>query len=109
MLPNTSLFLELFCHKLKKLITHFIQMISLKLLVQHLCNCCWCKGISLLNPSIKGVACLETSLSVSTDSLGSLKVMLLALGIVEGAVVVVLCTGSCTTVLDFALLNSVNA
>ncbi|GJV35230.1 putative ribonuclease H-like domain-containing protein [Tanacetum coccineum] len=44
MLPNTSLFLELFCDELKKLITHFIPMISLKLLVQHLCNGYYTKG-----------------------------------------------------------------
>ncbi|GKC77871.1 hypothetical protein Tco_1128645 [Tanacetum coccineum] len=31
MLPNTSLILELFCDELKKLITHFIPMISLQL------------------------------------------------------------------------------
>ncbi|GJQ91432.1 hypothetical protein Tco_0002571 [Tanacetum coccineum] len=30
MLPNTSLTLELFCEKFKKLITHFILMISLQ-------------------------------------------------------------------------------
>ncbi|GKF05003.1 hypothetical protein Tco_0035671, partial [Tanacetum coccineum] len=41
MLPNTSLILELFCNELKKLITHFIPVISLKLLVQHLYNYCW--------------------------------------------------------------------
>ncbi|GJU87987.1 hypothetical protein Tco_1300410 [Tanacetum coccineum] len=43
------------------------------------------------------------------DSPGSLKVMLLALGIVKGVVVVVLNTGSCTTTLGFTLLNSANA
>ncbi|GKA62040.1 hypothetical protein Tco_0761559, partial [Tanacetum coccineum] len=36
MLPNTSLILELFCDELKKLITHFILMISLQLLIQHI-------------------------------------------------------------------------
>ncbi|GJV77665.1 hypothetical protein Tco_1509249 [Tanacetum coccineum] len=33
MLPNTSLILELFCKKFKKLIYHFTEMITLKLLV----------------------------------------------------------------------------
>ncbi|GJW35220.1 hypothetical protein Tco_0058140 [Tanacetum coccineum] len=36
MLPNTSLILKLFCEKFKKLICHFTEMISLKLLVQHI-------------------------------------------------------------------------
>ncbi|GKE74838.1 hypothetical protein Tco_1536879, partial [Tanacetum coccineum] len=53
---------------------------------------------------------LKVSIGVSVglvvDSPGSLKVMLLALGIVEGVVVVVLCTGSYSTTLGFALLNS---
>ncbi|GKC90131.1 hypothetical protein Tco_1150780, partial [Tanacetum coccineum] len=40
MLSNTSRTLELFCDELKKLITHFIPMISLKLLVEHACDCC---------------------------------------------------------------------
>ncbi|GJS94884.1 hypothetical protein Tco_0801852 [Tanacetum coccineum] len=39
MLPNTSLILELLCDELKKLITHFIPMISLQLLIQHICDC----------------------------------------------------------------------
>ncbi|GJZ91361.1 hypothetical protein Tco_0663288, partial [Tanacetum coccineum] len=38
----------------------------------------------------------------------SLNVMPLALGIIEGAVVAVLCTGSCITTLDFALFNLAN-
>ncbi|GJU55561.1 hypothetical protein Tco_1229275 [Tanacetum coccineum] len=38
MLPNPSLILELLCDELKKLITHFIPMISLQLLIQHLCD-----------------------------------------------------------------------
>ncbi|GJZ22708.1 hypothetical protein Tco_0559747 [Tanacetum coccineum] len=37
---NTSRILELFCHELKKLIAHFILMVSLKLLVEHICDCC---------------------------------------------------------------------
>ncbi|GJZ05091.1 retrovirus-related pol polyprotein from transposon TNT 1-94 [Tanacetum coccineum] len=39
MLLNTSLILELFCDELKKLITHFILMISLKLPIQHISDC----------------------------------------------------------------------
>ncbi|GKC56703.1 hypothetical protein Tco_1084301 [Tanacetum coccineum] len=39
MLSNTSLILELFCDELKKLITHFILMISLKLPIQHIYDC----------------------------------------------------------------------
>ncbi|GKB21793.1 hypothetical protein Tco_0855716 [Tanacetum coccineum] len=39
MLPNTPLFLELLCHKLKKLITHFILIVSLQLLIQHISDC----------------------------------------------------------------------
>ncbi|GJV04632.1 hypothetical protein Tco_1338201 [Tanacetum coccineum] len=39
MLPNTSLILELLCDELKKLITYFIQMLSLQLLIQHICDC----------------------------------------------------------------------
>ncbi|GJZ76737.1 hypothetical protein Tco_0641409 [Tanacetum coccineum] len=37
---NISRILELFCHELKKLISHFIPMVSLKLLVEHFCDCC---------------------------------------------------------------------
>ncbi|GKB09093.1 hypothetical protein Tco_0837405 [Tanacetum coccineum] len=47
MLPNTSLILELFCDELKELITHFIPMISFKLLVQHISNYRYGKRISL--------------------------------------------------------------
>ncbi|GJT57866.1 hypothetical protein Tco_0992920 [Tanacetum coccineum] len=50
---NTSRILELFCHKLKKLITHFIQMISLKLLVQ----------LSVIVSGVRGV--LHAGLSTS--------------------------------------------
>ncbi|GKC22745.1 heat shock 70 kDa protein 14-like protein, partial [Tanacetum coccineum] len=39
MLSNTSLILDLLSHELKKLIAHFIPMISLKLLIEHLCDC----------------------------------------------------------------------
>ncbi|GKD71534.1 hypothetical protein Tco_1325624, partial [Tanacetum coccineum] len=39
MLLNTSLILELLCDELKKLITHFIPMISLQLLIQHIYDC----------------------------------------------------------------------
>ncbi|GJU98422.1 hypothetical protein Tco_1327693 [Tanacetum coccineum] len=49
-----------------------------------------------LSLMFKGIG---VSVVLVVDSPRSLKVMLLALGIVEGAVVVVLCTGSCTTTL----------
>ncbi|GJY15229.1 hypothetical protein Tco_0385651 [Tanacetum coccineum] len=51
---NTSRIIELFCHKLKKLITHFIQMISLKLLVQ----------LSVIVSGVRGV--LHAGLSTSS-------------------------------------------
>ncbi|GKG08151.1 hypothetical protein Tco_0333983 [Tanacetum coccineum] len=37
---NTSRILELFCHEFKKLIAHFIPMVSLKLLVENFYDCC---------------------------------------------------------------------
>ncbi|GJZ83247.1 hypothetical protein Tco_0648420 [Tanacetum coccineum] len=37
---NTSRILDLFCHEFQKLIAHLIPMVSLKLLVEHFCNCC---------------------------------------------------------------------
>ncbi|GKA59220.1 putative reverse transcriptase domain-containing protein, partial [Tanacetum coccineum] len=48
MLPNTLLILELLCDERRKMITHFIPMISLQLLIHHLCDCSRCKGTSLL-------------------------------------------------------------
>ncbi|GJY26097.1 hypothetical protein Tco_0400823 [Tanacetum coccineum] len=63
----------------------------------------------MLASSAFSLASIGVSVGLVVDSPGSLKVMLLALGIVEGVVVVVLCTGSCTTTLGFTLLNSANA
>ncbi|GJU92933.1 hypothetical protein Tco_1317689 [Tanacetum coccineum] len=55
---NTSRILELFCHELKKLIAHFIPMVSLKLLVEHFYD--YCRSSTILPISSTSV---QTTLS----------------------------------------------
>ncbi|GKE48876.1 hypothetical protein Tco_1480134, partial [Tanacetum coccineum] len=68
MLPNTSLILELSYDELKKLITHLIEMISLQLLIQHICDCSSSSpALFELFPSIVSLPSALTSLP-STNS-----------------------------------------